>query len=526
VRWLGVTALVVILVSYVALEAAHRTDALLVDYDPSMPYLLESLNLLRGQPYTYVDHPGTPVEILGSLFLLGQLVASGGSVDRLVADTLARPERFLLVAEVFLLGSSVVVVVALARWSVPGTSRPAAVAALIAAALYFAAHAMAPLSLTWWSHNSFALIGETLLGLLVLNTVRASRPPTLRRALGLGLLCGLLAAVQAYFVAATLGTAMAVAIALHMRGARSLSVMVRSALVVEAAGLGFLIATALTAGYVLNFFSFLLSIAQHQGRYGQGPEGFMSPDLLAASFSDLIRHAPLLFLLLLIASAGLVIRLVLNWQMRREHVALYAAGPAFLIQTAVLVFAIAKHPSQVYLLSVAAMLPLLVAVWLEAESFRSCWSRRALYATAALVGVLAVGNLLASVLSREAEYASNRAANTAVEGALAQIAAQRGVPASSLSVVWGYGTANRCYTLWFGVPRLGTLASEILRACPSNGELNVFTAETRPARWDVAVIPEQLRSANDKLQQLGSDEDLGVPSLGYGNLHMLINPQP
>jgi hypothetical protein len=211
------------------------------------------------------------------------------------------------------------------------------VAALIAAAIYFAAHPMAPLSLTWWSHNSFALIGQTTLGLVVLHTVRAAEPPTLRRALCLGLFCGLLAAVQVYFVAATLGSAMAVAIALQMRGARWVTVVVRTALVVEAAGVGFLIATAPTAGYVLNFFSFLWSIVQHQGRYGQGPAGFTSPDLLAVSLSDLIRQAPLLFVLVVIVTAGLLSRLVLNWRLRREYLAFYAAGPAFLIQTAALV---------------------------------------------------------------------------------------------------------------------------------------------------------------------------------------------
>jgi hypothetical protein len=142
------------------------------------------------------------------------------------------------------------------------------------------------------------------------------------------------------------------------------------------------------------------------------------------------------------------------------------------------------------------------------------------------VGLVVVGNVAASALSREADYASNRATNAAVEGALAQIAAKRGVPVSSLAVLWSYGTANRCYALLFGAPRLGTLPADVVRACPSSGEINVWTAETVPARWDVAVIPEQLLSLNNNLRQLGTDQDLGVPSLTYGNLHLLIAERP
>src|SRR6266851_9387611 len=38
-------------------------------YDPGLQYLLSSLSWFRGQGYVYIDHPGTPVEVLGTLLL-------------------------------------------------------------------------------------------------------------------------------------------------------------------------------------------------------------------------------------------------------------------------------------------------------------------------------------------------------------------------------------------------------------------------------------------------------------------------
>jgi hypothetical protein len=521
-RWASIAALSLALAGYAALAMAQRTDALLVDYDPSTQYLLDSLGPFRGSHYLYVDHPGTPLEVVGTLVLLARLVVLGGSVDRLIADTLARPEQFFLITEVFLLVATLLVLIALARWSVPGQSRAAVVAGLFVAGLYFAAHSMSPLSLTWWTHNSFAFVGETLLGLFVLMTVRTGQAPGVRRVVMFGLCCGVLAAVQIYFAAATFGTALAIAILLRQRGARTRIIIQRTAILFVSAAAGFLLATAPTAGFLKQFLGFLLAILLHQGEYGKGPAGFTSPSVLSANLVDLARQSPLLFALVTLIAGGLVRSLLVNWDRRRSYPTLYEAGPAFLFQTAILIFVIAKHPAGVYLLSVAAMLPLLAAVWLEAQPFSSERSRRVLYASTAGLGLLVLGNLVLSAAERESEYATNQAGNVAVEHALAQIAMERGVLPSSMTVLWGYGTANQCFSLWYGEPLSGPLVPDLESACAKNGELNVWSATPRLSQWDVAVVPEELLIENPVLSTLGTDQDLGVPSLHLGNLHLLV----
>ena len=37
--------------------------------DPAAYYMLDSLSVFAGGSYTYVDHPGTPIHVIGSLML-------------------------------------------------------------------------------------------------------------------------------------------------------------------------------------------------------------------------------------------------------------------------------------------------------------------------------------------------------------------------------------------------------------------------------------------------------------------------
>ena len=39
-------------------------------YDPEYAYFMDSLVVFKGIPYTYADHPGTPVSMLGTFFYL------------------------------------------------------------------------------------------------------------------------------------------------------------------------------------------------------------------------------------------------------------------------------------------------------------------------------------------------------------------------------------------------------------------------------------------------------------------------
>jgi hypothetical protein len=312
-----------------------------------------------------------------------------------------------LICEIFLTTASVAVLIALVYSAVSGQCGPKGIAALVVGGLYFAAHPMAPLSLTWWSNNSFALIGQTLLGLNLLRVARADGPPR-RRA--------------------------------------------------------------------------IVELARDESRRSGEP----GPSVVCTA------------------------RFCVGWSRVSaqselpKQAALVLYGPALLVQTLALLFVIEKHPGVVYLLSVAAMMPLLAATWFESEALVSNQSRRILFGGSALVGVALVANFVVSTVSSENAYTTNRASNAAVERALEQFAAQRGVPSSSLTVVWGYGTANRCYALWFGVPDVGALSSNVEQECEADVLINVCTGEAHPLPWDIAVVPGDMHELNPSLTRLGA----------------------
>src|SRR5215510_12630756 len=67
------------------------------DYDPEMAYFMNSLAPFKGAPYFYTDHPGTPVEMIGTL-LLGTSYVFFTDHANFINYQLEHPEYFLNVA--------------------------------------------------------------------------------------------------------------------------------------------------------------------------------------------------------------------------------------------------------------------------------------------------------------------------------------------------------------------------------------------------------------------------------------------
>ena len=59
--------------------------------DPAAVYFLDSLSIFAGKSYTYVDHPGTPLQLIGS-FLLALTYPFLDSSEAFISFHLARPD--------------------------------------------------------------------------------------------------------------------------------------------------------------------------------------------------------------------------------------------------------------------------------------------------------------------------------------------------------------------------------------------------------------------------------------------------
>lgn len=82
----------------------HATPFYLHNADPEYCYFFNALNILQGKSPGHVDHPGTPLQMLGALVirLASILTNDGHSSDSLVSNALDFPEFQLLAMNIAL----------------------------------------------------------------------------------------------------------------------------------------------------------------------------------------------------------------------------------------------------------------------------------------------------------------------------------------------------------------------------------------------------------------------------------------
>jgi len=74
--------------------------------DPEMAYFIDSLNIFKGNLYGFYHHPGTPVNIIGTIILAATYPFIRGSIDPFIFFHIQNPDIFLgIVRGLLILGS-------------------------------------------------------------------------------------------------------------------------------------------------------------------------------------------------------------------------------------------------------------------------------------------------------------------------------------------------------------------------------------------------------------------------------------
>jgi hypothetical protein len=457
----------------------------IVNADPEAAYFAGSLAVFDGQPYVWVQHPGTPLLVLGTIViaLVSPFVAS--SAEELTARLVLQPEIFFIAVHALLAAANIVCVVALG-WKALSVRRWSD--ALVAAAVPASFFAFLPHSYLWtfyWSHNAVAFPAGTALLLALLVALRRGRRLRTRTAAALGMAAGALAATQLYFAAWVIGLAAAPTFLERWRGSGAAAAL-RPALVVTAAALGgFLLCCLPALGSLHAFAAFVRALMTHQGPYGTGAEGVIAIPVLAANLATLWRYAPTLFLAQGVVFAMLAATLVAERGRVRRDTGTWAVAGGVALQWVATVIVLAKHPSPYYMPALAALLPsLLAAAFAVARRHRA---GRLFGATvAAVVLASCVWTAAETVASFSRRTAFREAMKAEVEGFVAGRAEAEGVAPDSVLVLWGPGLPDAgCYALWMGAHYSNqALSGQISRACPSEG-----------LAWsNTTVLPEEWRA--------------------------------
>jgi hypothetical protein len=504
--------------------------------------MLASLAWFRGTPYVYIDHPGTPVEILGTgLLLLSHPFVQHAS--DLIAFHLDNPQLFLSIAQTVLVLASLLVCVWLARASVPPLHWSFALLAVAVSGLFLASDARGFLSLAEWSHESFNFPAGTAFSFAVLALLRRPKRLSWRWLIACGVGAGVLISIQLYFTAWCVGTVTAFVIADQLHGASWRSTIARALTVLAMTCAGFVLATLPIHDRYGDLADWVLRLVSHQETYGYGAEGFSTPQLMTSNTFANFSQAPVLMAAALVVVAVIVWRLIEDLRGPQRDVALWSVGIGLSCQALVVVALAAKHPGAKYLLPLAATLPILVAA-----AFGSARVTRQTVGVATVLGAVGIAALGASFWFQVSAHLALRdnlvRGDQATMTVLDRVAAEHTVRQSSLQVLWTYGTTSPCYALWFGDETTGQAFSrDLARLCPHDLNLSVFSARvireqgstpvadlfadradpSSALDWDVALIPSELVATRPAAVPPGVPDSTSIPSLRYGSVMVFHN---
>lgn len=295
--------------------------------DPDYGYLFNSLMILDAASPWHIDHPGTPVQLLGALLMLVHYAVAGTEAS-LRSDFFlhsAQYHRTMLTAAFFVFAAS--------QWFCGWRllrSRVAPLSALAAQASPFFFYNSLVYLVHWSPETWISSFSLLLIPMLWGGHAVAS-----------GLLIGLILSLKIYALPLVL-------LIFALRGPRQW--LVASAW----AAFAFVNITAVIWPRYQQFLGWLLRLASHEGNYGTGAMG--SPSLGTWIFNATRLYEPELVGLLVVLAVA--IPLLVIYGRKREAPRL---GPEFLATIGLLALALRHNPVPRYLIPLVPALGLLLA---------------------------------------------------------------------------------------------------------------------------------------------------------------------
>jgi len=526
---LGVVAIGLALGAVFATAVAEIDGLILESYDPQMVYFFDSLAPFRGHGYSFIDHPGTPLEVLGTALLALTAPFLLGAPEGFVAYHIAHPQVFLTLAYAFLTAGTVATVVLMVRTFSRGLEKEPLVTLLplaLAAACFVPLRQLGSGSLSLWSHNSFSVLGGAGLLVSLFGAARSDEPYARRRLLVVGALAGVLTAVQLYFAAWVIGVSVCSAALARTRHESLLACLAEAGRSGVAAIVGFLVATLPIVPRYPAFASWVFELVTHAQKYGRGGPSVVSPELVADSVTNFWRTEPGAVGAVL-GSVALLIAVMAARSRRGAPGSWWALGFGVLALLSTLVLMVLKHPGRHYLPSVVAVVPFVLGLALPPIARLGRWGR-------ALVSVAALATLGAFFLGATEEIgrlrrsaARAREASARIEAILVDHAEALGRPRHDLRVLWGYGTPSMCFGYRMGAAFQdeSLFDAEVDRLCPN--EWNFDAGRRAPIHeqvrngtfdWDVLVT----RPGNPRLPAAYQSLGTVVPIRKLGGRPLLV----
>jgi hypothetical protein len=508
-----------------------------VGADPQIAYMLSSLSPFKGEAYTFIDHPGTPVEIIGTVILALTYPFMRVGDRSFVMAHLQNPLLFLTVVRSLLVLMSIFTLFLITTYVLRKRHWTDELGALAVAVLFFAVYPRAFDEITTWSHNSFSYPFGALLGLGVILIFRDHAGGTWQQRAALGFLLGILAAIQIYFLTCVLGAVVVAVFYALLKRERKLAFTL-SAQIGLAAVFGFVLTTLPIMPKYGEFIRWIVTVTSHQGRHGSGPPGFISLSSAVTNLNTLIGQAPLVFysvaitLILLGVAAS---RGSENW---RSKPGLWACALGFSTQLVVMMLLILKHPGILYLQTVVVSLTMLLAVTIELVRPQKAQAikiqRLGLFGLSLVIFTLFGFNLVRAVMFHNAESKHVDAAEEEIMSFLEEYQSQEGLGSTGVTTLWVYGMPSTCNALWYGNRYAhNSFSNEIGEFCPRDFNYDLWEGlvtirdgthiPLREITWDVLIANEAALLDFPDLNKLGETIYSEVRLGTFGRIIYILN---
>jgi hypothetical protein len=482
--------------------------------DPAAYYLVDSLSVFTGGSYLYVDHPGTPVQIVGTLLLALTYPFFDGR-DAFINFYITKPEAFFLMTHTFLLVMNLFTAILLYNTARSTLSHDKVLGGIALATLFFPLHSYGFQSLTLWSHNSLNFPFGTLLLVWLYREIQTEQKIKKSILFLLGFASGILAIAQVYFFIWVATVAFTIFI-YTWRTQHSIKQAISSSIYVISGNLlGISLMILPVYKEMPRFLRWFTNMVATEGIYGTGKRGFFTLAVFTNALNlwwDYLR--PLTFVVLFTFAAWGTFA----WLRKKSPISVSPSIHAMLaglaIHMGLLLLILMKTAGKArYILSLTASLPILILLVLKLSE-TTFWEK--LKFSRIVYALMLIGMVL--VLSQQIDGQRRRAyvesdAATSNSQAITKLAQSLGVAKKEVVVVYAYAVPIQCSGMLSAMNWTGSFRKEITNMCPNQHAIYDTTIELNnpvplvgitEIDWDMVVWPGNGSNLPEYLESVGA----------------------
>ena len=497
-------------------------------YDPEYAYMINSMTPFKDlELYRRMDHPGTIMQLLGSGFYI--LLSPFGMIRGTYPFQfiISTPESFLYLSRFFILLINCFTLYLLGKhfWNSKNWSESFAGASVLIS--YFAIHQNSHDFLLLWSPNSFnfAIITTFLFLLFHLFTRDEKLSKDLLWVYSIG--AGIAATFHVYKITLMIGISFSVFFYYLFKKENLANSIINSIKSLFFFITGYVIGTLVILPHYGSYLTWIKSILTHQGIYGQGEQGFLSMTRLFSNFSKLFTNNKFLLLVCLGFFILFISLLYLKKDNFKNLSPLWSLSIGLVIQVSVLIVIISRHPVDRYLLSVAAVTPILILV-IYSLTEKDLLLSRVIFSSIAIIFMVAfLINIKNHLQSHNQRVDYLQSYQNEVNRVLDDFSQMKQIERNEINQYWTYGSFSSCYALWFGNDfgkRLFT--NEITDLCLNEHQIDIWNKSIPHAKNSgIRSVLEQNQNniiignigllGSYDMDSFGKINESAFPGLGY-----------